>query len=90
MAELKENCIEWLNGQDVVSVTLSQKRLISRVKKMAEKHPNLVTILAENEDGSIFAKLPLKSVKLSIISRDKSTFSDMPEQMEEEDESRDW
>ena len=70
MAELRENCIEWLNGQDVVSVTLSQKRLISKVKRMAEKHPNLVKILAENADGSIFAHLPLKAVKLSIVLRE--------------------
>ena len=76
MAELRENCIEWLNGQDVVSVTLSQKRLISKVKKMAEKHPDLVTILAENEDGSIFAHLPLKAVKLSIISRNGAVSED--------------
>ena len=76
MAELRENCIEWLNGQDVVSVTLSQKRLISKVKKMAEKHPDSVVILAENADGSIFAHLPLKAVKLSIISRKDALAAD--------------
>lgn len=85
MAELRENCIEWLNGQNVVSVTLSQKRLISKVKKMAEKHPDLVTILAENEDGSIFAHLPLKAVKLSIISRNGAVSED-EESEEYEDE----
>lgn len=83
MAELRENCIEWLNGQNVVSVTLSQKRLVSKVKKMAEKHPDLVTILAENEDGSIFAHLPLKAVKLSIISRKDEQSAD--EESEEND-----
>lgn len=67
MADLKENCIEWLNGQDTISVTLSQGRYITKVKKLAKKYPDLVTILAENEDGSIFAHLPLKSLKLSII-----------------------
>ena len=50
MAELKENCIEWLNGQDTISVTLSQGRYINKVKKLAKKHPDLVQILAENED----------------------------------------
>ena len=85
MAELRENCIEWLNGQNVVSVTLSQKRLVSKVKKMAEKHPDLVTILAENEDGSIFAHLPLKAVKLSIISRNGAVSEDV-ESEEDEDE----
>ena len=68
MAELKENCIEWLNGQDTISVTLSQGRYINKVKKLAKKHPDLVQILAENKDGSIFAHLPLKALKLNIIS----------------------
>lgn len=85
MAELRENCIEWLNGQDVISVTLSQKRLVSKVKKMAEKHPDLVTILAENADGSIFAHLPLKALKLSIISRNGAVSED-EESEEDEDE----
>ena len=31
MAELKENCIEWLNGQDTISVTLSQGKYINKV-----------------------------------------------------------
>lgn len=85
MAELRENCIEWLNGQSVVSVTLSQKRLVSKVKKMAEKHPDLVTILAENEDGSIFAHLPLKAVKLSIISRNGAVSEDEESEEDEDD-----
>lgn len=85
MAELRENCIEWLNGQNVVSVTLSQKRLITKVKKMAKEHPESVMILAENEDGSIFAHLPLKAVKLSIISRKEALLED-EESEENEDE----
>lgn len=68
MADLKENCIEWLNGQDTISVTLSQGRYISKVRKLAEKYPDLVQILKENDDGSIFAHMPLKSLKLNIIS----------------------
>lgn len=67
MADLKENCIEWLNGQDTISVTLSQGRYINRVKELAEKYPEKVQILHVNEDGSIFAHLPLKSLKLNII-----------------------
>ena len=68
MADFKENCIEWLNGQDTMSVTLSQGRYISKVRKLAKKYPDLVQILAENNDGSIFAHMPLKSLKLNIIS----------------------
>lgn len=67
MAELKENCIEWLNGQETISVTLSQGRYITKVRNLAKKYPDLVQILKENEDGSIFAHLPLKALKLNII-----------------------
>lgn len=67
MAELKENCIEWLTGQDTIAVTPSQKKYVNKVERMAKKHPDLVQILARNDDGSIFAHLPLKSLKLSII-----------------------
>lgn len=67
MAEVKENVIEWLTGQDTISVTFSQKKYVNKVKALAEKHPDLVQILHENDDGSIFAHLPLKSLKLSVI-----------------------
>ena len=71
MAELKENVIEWHNGDDMISCTFYQGKYISKVRKLAEKYPNLVTILAENKDGSIFARLPLKSLKLSIITQER-------------------
>ena len=76
MAELKENNIEWLNGQEVVTVTLSQGRYINRVKKLAQKYKE-VEILAENEDGSIVAHIPLKFIKMSA-----------PKQMSEEQKER--
>lgn len=49
---MRENCIEWLNGQDRVTVTLSQGRLINKVKKLAEKYRE-VEIVKENEDGTL-------------------------------------
>ena len=85
MAELRENSIEWLNGQDTVTVSFSQKKYINKVKKLAEKHPESVVILAENDDGSIFAHLPIKAVKLSIITRKDEELSD-EEREELEDE----
>lgn len=61
---MKENNIEWLNGQQTVTVTLSQGRFINKVKKLAETHED-VQIVAENSDGSICAHLPLKFIKIS-------------------------
>jgi len=61
---MKENNIEWLNGQQTVTVTLSQGRFINKVKKLAETN-SAVQIVAENKDGSICAHLPLKYIKIS-------------------------
>ena len=62
---MNENVIEWLDGQDTIAVTLHQKRFISKVRKLAEKSDK-VKILAENEDGSIFAHLPIKCLRFSL------------------------
>ena len=75
MADLRENCIEWLNGDDTITVTLSQKKYITKVEKLAVKWPELVTICDRNADGSIVAHLPLKALKLSIISTENRDFS---------------
>lgn len=69
----RENVIEWCNGDDTISVTLNQVKFITRVRKLAEKYPDKVQILAENKDGSIFAHLPLKSLKLTYIEKESCT-----------------
>lgn len=74
----RENSIEWLTGQDRITVSLTQKRYITRVKKLAKQHENQVDFI-ENEDGSIIAHLPLTALKLSII-----TGREMSEEEKEE------
>lgn len=59
-----ENAIEWLNGEKEVSVTLSQRKYINKIKKLALKDEN-VRIIAENPDGSIFVKMPIGYIKIS-------------------------
>ena len=59
-----ENCIEWLNGQDRVTLTMSQPRYINKIKKLAEKYKE-VEIIKENTDGTLLAHLPLKFIKIS-------------------------
>ena len=70
MADERENAIEWVNGQNRVTVTLSQGRYISKVKRLAIKFPNEVQIVAENEDGTILAHIPLNYIKINRASRD--------------------
>jgi len=69
--EFKENVIEWITGKQVATVTLSQPRYISKVKKLAKNHPEEVQILHQNKDGSVVARVPLKAVKLNIVTRVK-------------------
>lgn len=65
MADLKENVIEWVNGDAYMSLTLNQKKHINKIKRIREKHPFLVPKIVENKDGSIWCRASLKLLKLS-------------------------
>lgn len=60
-----ENCIEFLNNQHQITVSFCMPKWINKVKKLKEQHPDDVTIIKENKDGSICAKLPIKYLKIS-------------------------
>lgn len=63
---MSENVIEWLRGDSTVTVTFcSNNKYNSKVRKLAEQFPNDVEIVADNNDGSIMAHVPLKFIKLS-------------------------
>ena len=66
---MAENCnecsIAWIRGSDYAEISAyNGSRLKGRVIKLAEQHPEDVKILATNKDGSIFAHVPVKYVKL--------------------------
>lgn len=100
MADLKENVIEWINGQDTIAVTLHQGRYITKVERLAKKFPEQVKILKHNRDGSIFAKLPLKALKLSLTNKAEMSeeqrqkvrerFAKAKEKEREDEEWEDW
>lgn len=60
-----ENVIEWVKDEKRATLTLSQRRTISRVKRLAEKYPDKCQILAENKDGSIYAHIPVSWVRIN-------------------------
>ena len=60
-----ENVIEFLRDAKTATVCFTQGRLISRIKKLQEQHPEQVKITAENRDGSIVAHIPVKWVKIN-------------------------
>lgn len=77
MTDIRENVIEWLNGDKMVTATLSQKRLVNRLKRMAEKYPSCVEIVAENIDGSILARFPLSAVHITIYGQKTASFEEV-------------
>ena len=51
---------------EVLYVSSDHTKMINRVKKLAEEHPDEVTVLAwpENNDGCIYAKMPVTWLKI--------------------------
>ena len=61
----RENVIGWYKDSEIATVTFSQGRYISRIKKLAEKYPDDVKVL-ENADGTILAYIPVKAIHISL------------------------
>ena len=59
-----ENSIEWLTNQKQVTISLSQTKYITKLKKYAQSHPDEVDYI-ENEDKTICAHIPLTWIKIS-------------------------
>ena len=75
MAENKENCIEWLTGQDTITLSLTHKRTINKARRLKKKFPDKVKIKT-NSDGSVLAKMPLSALKLNIIIKEEREYTD--------------
>ena len=60
-----ENCVEFLNNQKIMTVSFCSQKWITKIKKLSQSNPDDVEIIAENKDGSICAKLPIKYLKIS-------------------------
>lgn len=59
-----ENGIEFIRDAKTATVQFSQGRFRTRIRKLAEKHPEC-EILAENPDGVLLAHIPVEWVKIS-------------------------
>ena len=60
-----ENAIEFTRDSERATVSFSQGRYITRIKKLAAERPEECEIVAENKDGSICAHVPVTWVKIS-------------------------
>ena len=60
MEGVNENVIEWLRGDRVAAVTApSSSKLKGMITRLNARYPDEVEILAANQDGSIFAHVPV-------------------------------
>ena len=82
----RENCIEWITGENTITLSISQKKFIKKVEALCKKHSDKAKIITYNNDGSILAKLPLKALKLSII--EKELTDEQREEMAEKAKKR--
>lgn len=77
--EPTENALEWLVGDESVTVTLYRGRLQNRILRLAEEHPDEVAVVCrpEENNGFLFAHIPLKWLRIQ-----------PPKQMSEEQRER--
>ena len=52
-----ENVIEFMTNGTRATLSFSQGRYKSVIRKLAEKHPEDCQIIADNEDGSVCARI---------------------------------
>ncbi len=61
---VRDNSVEWYTGQTIITATFSQRKWINKIKRLAEKHPDEVTIDGDYED-CILVHMPISYVKIS-------------------------
>ncbi len=64
--EPMENALEWLVGDENVTVTLYRGRLQNRILRLAEEHPDEVAVICrpDENNGFLFAHIPLKWLRI--------------------------
>ena len=62
---MRENCIEWIEGDTRVTVTTYRKSFKRKLKAYSEENPEEVQIIKENQDGSICAHIPTYYVRIA-------------------------
>lgn len=60
-----ENVIEFIENEKRATVTFSQGRFKTRIRKLAEEHPEKCQVIKENKDGSLLAHIPVSWIKIS-------------------------
>lgn len=77
-----ENAIEFIRGEDKMTVTLSDEKMINTIKRLAKKYPDDVEIVAlpSKNGGYLYAHLPLSFLKIQA----KGKTPDIPDELREQ------
>ena len=62
---MRENCIEWIEGDSRITITTYRKSFIRKLKAISEENPEEIEIIKENQDGSICVRAPLYYLRIS-------------------------
>lgn len=65
MSDIKETVIEHIYGDTWCGISTSEWTWRNKILKLKGQFPDSVQIVADNEDGSLYAKIPFKFVKIS-------------------------
>lgn len=63
--EIKETVYEHESGKDTFTITAAERWSVSMVRKLREKHPEEVQIVAENSDGTLLARMPYSWMRIT-------------------------
>ena len=68
IGDTRENVIEWICGDRMIACTFTQQKYVNRILRMSKKHPE-IEIIKHNNDGSLYARIPIKALHISIYIR---------------------
>lgn len=62
---MRENCIEWIEGDSRITITTYHRKLINKILAISKENPSEVEIIKQNQDGSICAHIPTYYVRIA-------------------------
>lgn len=62
---MRENVIEFVRDKKTATVTFTQGRFKTKIHRLAKERPEECKIIAENEDGSLCAHVPVSWIKIT-------------------------
>ena len=66
--DMRENCIYWCDGDKFATVNVNGNgRYATRIRKLAEEHPEEAKVFSDEKGGYLVAAIPVKAVKLNIV-----------------------